>query len=132
MFFNSKGTRELDDGDDESTVPEILNLSSIQVSDDEWELDFDESSWALHLPSLLPMAYNMVLNSCAHNSDFARFLDHLSVVADSVPRTIATANRRCMCQLPIRIGFLQSPGGNPIPAALKNDGVTIGKFRVYN
>ncbi|PAV68175.1 hypothetical protein WR25_19341 isoform K [Diploscapter pachys] len=128
MFFKSKGTKEPDDGDDDSTIPEILNLSSIQVSDDEWELDFDESSWALHLPSLLPMAYNMVLNSCAHNSDFARFLDHLSVVADSVPRTIATANRRCMCQLPIRIGFLQSPGGSPIPAALKNDGVTMGVY----
>ncbi|CAO4360395.1 unnamed protein product [Caenorhabditis nigoni] len=92
---------------------EVMNLSSDQESvispkgyaTNRWNLSMDDPNWQRYLPNLLPLAYNLLLNSCQQSDPFRRFLDHLAVVATKVPRTIATANRRCMCQLPYLLGF---------------------------
>lgn len=46
----------------------------------------------------------LLLNHC--DPQFTPFLDHLSAVASTVPRTIATACRRCSCAFPQLIGYV--------------------------
>ncbi|VDL63366.1 unnamed protein product [Nippostrongylus brasiliensis] len=48
----------------------------------------------------------LLLNRC--DARFTPFLDHLSAVANTVPRTIATGCRRCSCAFPQLIGFKPS------------------------
>ncbi|KAJ1369270.1 hypothetical protein KIN20_030688 [Parelaphostrongylus tenuis] len=45
----------------------------------------------------------LLLNGC--DTSFTTFLDHLSAVALTVPRTIAAACRRCSCIFPQLVGF---------------------------
>ncbi|NP_001348670.1 Cation-transporting P-type ATPase C-terminal domain-containing protein [Caenorhabditis elegans] len=92
---------------------EVMNLSSDQEPtinssgqpSNKWTLSMDDPNWQRFLPNLLPLSYNLLLNSCKQSESFHQFVDHLAVVATKVPRTIATANRRCVCQLPSLLGF---------------------------
>ncbi|EGT39071.1 hypothetical protein CAEBREN_18549 [Caenorhabditis brenneri] len=92
---------------------EVMNLSSDREAtinargspSHRWNLSMDDPNWQRYLPNLLPLTYNLLLNSCQQSEHFHQFLDHLAVVSTKVPRTIATANRRCMCQLPYLLGF---------------------------
>ncbi|CAD6189346.1 unnamed protein product [Caenorhabditis auriculariae] len=89
---------------------EVLNMSAEQREDvfSGWSLGFEDQHWLRYLPNLMPLAHNILLNSCSQTENFTKFLDHLTVVAQSVPRTIATANRRCMCQFPRIVGFSEN------------------------
>uniref|UniRef100_A0A8R1DUM8 Cation-transporting P-type ATPase C-terminal domain-containing protein n=1 Tax=Caenorhabditis japonica TaxID=281687 RepID=A0A8R1DUM8_CAEJA len=91
-----------------ATQLEVMNLSSDpETGTNHWNLSMDDPNWQRFLPNLLPLSYNLLLNSCQQSEHFHRFLDHLAVVSSKVPRTIATANRRCMCQLPHIMGFTE-------------------------
>ena len=85
-------------------VPETMGLSSEMLSEGRWKLYFDDPGWQEAIHSLRPLGLNLQLNSCAHGEEYISFLDHLTVVSPQVPRTIVTANRRCMCQLPELLG----------------------------
>ncbi|CAI2320443.1 unnamed protein product [Caenorhabditis sp. 36 PRJEB53466] len=87
---------------------EVMNFSSdLENTCGKWTLSMDDPNWKRFYTNLLPLSYNLLLNSCQQSEHFHRFLDHLAVISTKVPRTIATANRRCMCQLPHLMGFSQ-------------------------
>uniref|UniRef100_A0A1I7V4H0 Cation_ATPase_C domain-containing protein n=1 Tax=Caenorhabditis tropicalis TaxID=1561998 RepID=A0A1I7V4H0_9PELO len=106
-------TNEADESGNIGIHLEVINLSSDRESSinskgfasNKWNLSMDDPNWQRYLSNLLPLSYNLLLNSCQQSEHFHQFLDHLAVVSTKVPRTIATANRRCMCQLPYLLGF---------------------------
>ncbi|CAB3408925.1 unnamed protein product [Caenorhabditis bovis] len=139
VFATNECEKETGSLDSEQIHLDVVNLSSDQRPDDpsKWELSFDDNTWQKYVTNLLPLAHNLLLNSCKQSEEFHRFLDHLSVVSQEVPRTIATANRRCMCQLPALMGFTEKsleqfsnptilgiykrqPGEAPLPGLTKH------------
>ncbi|KAK5966729.1 hypothetical protein GCK32_016212, partial [Trichostrongylus colubriformis] len=90
----------------ETPALEIMDLSSEQLIDGSWRVDFDDPNWFRFDSNLRGIAQCLLLNRC--DSKFPSFLDHLSAVATTVPRTIATACRRCSCVFPPLIGFKPS------------------------
>ncbi|EYB85695.1 hypothetical protein Y032_0293g1617 [Ancylostoma ceylanicum] len=85
---------------------EIMDLSSELNYDGSWSVDFDDPNWSRFGSNLKAIGQCLLMNRC--DSSFTPFLDHLSAVASTVPRTIATACRRCSCVFPQLIGFEQS------------------------
>lgn len=90
----------------ESLTLEIMDLSSEQLLDGSWSVDFDDPNWSRFDSNLRVIGQCLLLNHC--DPQFTPFLDHLSAVASTVPRTIATACRRCSCVFPQLIGFKSS------------------------
>uniref|UniRef100_A0A0K0D362 Secreted protein n=1 Tax=Angiostrongylus cantonensis TaxID=6313 RepID=A0A0K0D362_ANGCA len=82
---------------------EILDLSSEQLLDGSWNVGFDDPNWSRFDSSLRVIGQMLLLNGC--DTLFSTFLDHLSAIALTVPRTIATACRRCSCIFPRLVGF---------------------------
>ncbi|KAK6028383.1 hypothetical protein OSTOST_05571 [Ostertagia ostertagi] len=87
----------------EAPTLEIMDLSSEQLVDGSWSVDFDDPNWSRYESNLRVIGQCLLLNRC--DPKFPSFLDHLSAVATTVPRTIATACRRCSCVFPQLIGF---------------------------
>uniref|UniRef100_A0A158PHK5 PlsC domain-containing protein n=1 Tax=Angiostrongylus costaricensis TaxID=334426 RepID=A0A158PHK5_ANGCS len=87
----------------DSASLEILDLSSEQLLDGSWNVGFDDPNWSRFDSSLRVIGQMLLLNGC--DTLFSTFLDHLSAVALTVPRTIATACRRCSCVFPRLVGF---------------------------
>ncbi|VDO80390.1 unnamed protein product [Heligmosomoides polygyrus] len=90
----------------ESLTLETMDLSSEQLLDGSWSVDFDDPNWSRFDSNLRVIGQCLLLNHC--DPQFTPFLDHLSAVASTVPRTIATACRRCSCAFPQLIGFKSS------------------------
>ncbi|KAK6046507.1 hypothetical protein COOONC_15987 [Cooperia oncophora] len=90
----------------EATTIEVMDLSSEQLIDGSWRVDFDDPNWSRFEPNLRVIGQCLLLNRC--DPKFPSFLDHLSAVAATVPRTVATACKRCSCVFPRLIGFKPS------------------------
>lgn len=73
--------------------------------DQTFAIMFDDPKWKAFLSNLKPIGLNVLLNGCKLNEYYMRFLDHLGVVSNFVPRTLAVSNRRCLCSLAKIIGF---------------------------
>ncbi|VDO40313.1 unnamed protein product [Haemonchus placei] len=90
----------------EAPALEIMDLSSEQLIDGSWSVDFDDPNWSRFESNLRAIGQCLLLNRC--DPKFPTFLDHLSAVATTVPRTVATAFRWCSCVFPQLIGFKSS------------------------
>ncbi|KIH58559.1 hypothetical protein ANCDUO_11234 [Ancylostoma duodenale] len=99
IFFRPTSEEQPKDG----LSLEIMDLSSELHYDGSWSVDFDDPNWSRFGSSLRAIGQCLLMNHC--DSSFTPFLDHLSAVASTVPRTIATACRRCSCVFPQLIGF---------------------------
>lgn len=87
-------------------ITEVLDFT--HDPDRAFSVHFDDPKWQRHLHSLKPIGLNIFLNSCAFKQIYTKFIDHLHVVSESVPRTIAVVNRRCLCSLAEVMGFRPS------------------------
>lgn len=49
---------------------------------------------------------NILINGCIYQAAYSKFTDHISVVAETLPNTIAVINRRCLCYLADLLGLI--------------------------
>ncbi|CDW57517.1 hypothetical protein TTRE_0000580901 [Trichuris trichiura] len=75
----------------------VMDLS--QETTRPFKVHFDDPNWHILLSHLRPLGLNALLNSCLLQSEYCHFLDHLRVIAASVPGTTPVVNRRCLCPL---------------------------------
>ncbi|WKX90007.1 hypothetical protein Q1695_009109 [Nippostrongylus brasiliensis] len=108
---------------------EIMDLSSDQLLDGSWRAEFDDPNWTRFDSNLRAIGQCLLLNRC--DARFTPFLDHLSAVANTVPRTIATVVIFCCRFKPSSkdqfhavsdvLGFYQRrPGEAPLPGLTKH------------
>uniref|UniRef100_A0A915PWX4 Large ribosomal subunit protein eL31 n=1 Tax=Setaria digitata TaxID=48799 RepID=A0A915PWX4_9BILA len=90
-------------GNERKVMPKILDLTMDGA--ESFPVHFDDSLWGRYKGSLLPIGISNVLNGCSLLSHYSLFLDHINSASETVPNTIAVANRHCYCALAQLLGI---------------------------
>ncbi|KAK3089400.1 hypothetical protein FSP39_003342 [Pinctada imbricata] len=86
---------------------EVLDITHKAMNP--FELDFDDPTWHVHLPSLKPLGLNILANTCNRKTIdwYSQFTDHVACEALENKDTVAVVNRRCLCELAKKMGFTE-------------------------
>ncbi|CAM1310652.1 KIAA0195 (predicted) [Pycnogonum litorale] len=73
-----------------------------------FSVQFDDPNWKQYMNSLKPLGLNILLNTCNPKSHphYINFCSYLAREALLNEITIPVINRRCLCELPKQIGFV--------------------------